>query len=403
MCLAALGNFGRRGMNEGQGHCGQGAAWTVSDARLASVLETAVDGIIVINDRMRILAFNKACERLFGYTAAEALGQNVTLIMPGSYAREHDQYVERYLETGERKIIGIGREVAARHKDGTEFPVELSVGEAKTPDGRQFIGILRDLRHRKSVEQSLARAQAQLVHMTRISAIDEMGAAIAHELNQPLTAILLYLQAVVRKARNADTVDAQSLGVIEKAMREAERAGEIIQRMRQLVEKRDPERVPTDLVSFSRSCVELVELGSGDSGVRFEMKIQPRLPKLPIDPVQIRQVLVNLLRNAREAVQGSPEKTVRLEVERSGEYIEFRVRDSGPGVPSEVVPELFRAFSGHKRKGLGLGLAISRTIAQNHAGDLSLEKASGGEGATFVLRLPINCNIDPDRHADGKS
>ncbi len=286
MCFAALGTFWRQGMDEGQGHCGQGAAWTVSDARLASVLETAVDGIIVINDRMRILGFNKACERLFGYTAAEALGQNVTLIMPGSYAREHDHYVERYLETGERRIIGIGREVAARHKDGTEFPVELSVGEAKTPDGRQFIGILRDLRHRKSVEQSLARAQAQLVHMTRISAIDEMGAAIAHELNQPLTAILLYLQAVVRKARNAGTVDAQSLGVIEKAMREAERAGEIIQRMRQLVEKRDPERVPTDLLSFSRSCVELVELGSGDSGVRFEMKIQPQLPELPIDPVQ---------------------------------------------------------------------------------------------------------------------
>ncbi|NBN64253.1 PAS domain S-box protein [Microvirga tunisiensis] len=369
--------------------------WSVSGARLEGVLDTAVDGIMVIDDRMCVLAYNKACERLFGYSAPEILGQNVALVMPSRYAHAHDGYVQHYLDTGEKRIIGIGREVHARHKDGTEFPVELSVGEAVTPDGRQFIGILRDLRPRKQMERSLAQAQAQLVHMTRISAIDEMGAAIAHELNQPLTAVLLYLQAVVRKARDTTLVDAQMLTVIEKAMREAERAGDIIQRMRQLVEKREPERTDTEIASFARSCVELVELGSTDSGVSFSTDVPAGLPVVPMDQVQIRQVLINLLRNAREAVAGSAVKRVRLQIAQEDGFIEFRVQDSGPGVPKEVMPELFRAFSSHKRKGLGLGLAISRTIAQNHGGDLVLRQAAG-EGATFVLRLPVECGIDTD-------
>lgn len=367
--------------------------WTVSGARLESVLDTAVDGIVVINDRMEVLAYNKACEHLFGYSVSEVLGKNVSIIMPSHYAAAHDGYVQHYLDTGEKRIIGIGREVAARHKDGTEFAVELSVGEAVTPDGRQFIGILRDLRPRKQIERSLAQAQAQLVHMTRISAIDEMGAAIAHELNQPLTAVLLYLQAVVRKAREKSLLDAQMLGVIEKAMREAERAGEIIQRMRQLVEKREPERVETDVAPFARSCVELVELGSVDSGVSFQVRIDPDMRLVSMDPVQIRQVLVNLLRNAREAVSAAPVRQVGLHVTMNEGFAEFRVSDSGPGVPKEVVPELFRAFSSHKRKGLGLGLAISRTIAQNHGGDLVLRQVTG-KGATFVLRLPVECGID---------
>ncbi|MFN7165683.1 MAG: two-component system sensor histidine kinase NtrB [Pannonibacter sp.] len=367
--------------------------WTVSGARLESVLDTAVDGIVVINDRMQVLAYNKACEHLFGYSVSEVLGKNVSIIMPAHYAAAHDGYVQHYLDTGEKRIIGIGREVAARHKDGTEFPVELSVGEAVTPDGRQFIGILRDLRPRKQIERSLAQAQAQLVHMTRISAIDEMGAAIAHELNQPLTAVLLYLQAVVRKARDKSLLDAQMLGVIEKAMREAERAGEIIQRMRQLVEKREPERTETDVAPLARSCVELVELGSADSGVSFQVRIEPDMPLVSMDQVQIRQVLVNLLRNAREAVAAGPVRQVGLHVTMNEGFAEFRVSDSGPGVPKEVVPELFRAFSSQKRKGLGLGLAISRTIAQNHGGDLVLRQVTG-KGATFVLRLPVECGID---------
>lgn len=362
----------------------------VSEARLASVFDTAVDGIIVINERGLVLAYNKACERLFGYEAADLLGRNVNRIMPQAYAQAHDRYVQNYIETGHKKIIGIGREVQAQHKDGTVFPIELSVGEADTPYGRQFIGILRDLRARKQIEDRLAKTQAQLLHMTRLSALDEMGAAIAHELNQPLTAVLLYLQSVSRKAKTDETIDPLILSVIEKAVREAERAGEIIQRMRQLVEKKAPERQTVDVEELVKSCIEMAELGSGEKQTFLSATVEPGLPPLQADPVQIRQILINLLRNAREAVTDQPDKKVSLSVSMNAESLEFRVKDNGPGVPPELIEGLFRAFTGAKHKGVGLGLAISRSIAQNHGGDLKMEATPDGCGASFLLTLPVH-------------
>ncbi|MBV6656563.1 MAG: PAS domain S-box protein, partial [Devosiaceae bacterium] len=121
---------------------------SVSEVRLDSLLDTAVDGIILIDDEMKILVFNSACEELFGYSADEVIGSNVSMLMPREYAAEHDGYVERYMSTGEKRIIGIGREVRGQHRDGSDFPLELSVGEALTPAGRQFVGIVRDLRPR---------------------------------------------------------------------------------------------------------------------------------------------------------------------------------------------------------------------------------------------------------------
>lgn len=362
----------------------------VTEARLASVFDTAADGMVIINDRGQVLAFNKACERLFGYEASDLLGRNVSRIMPKNHAEAHDHYVQNYLETGEKKIIGIGREVQARHKDGTVFPIELSVGEAATPCGRQFIGILRDLRSRRQMEDRLAKTQAQLLHMTRISALDEMGAAIAHELNQPLTAVLLYLQSVSRKTRTDGSLDPLVRDVIEKAVREAERAGEIIQRMRQLVEKKAPERQTVEVEDLVGTCLEMAELGVGNTEAFLEAEIEPDLPLLKADPVQIRQILINLLRNAREAVADRQDRKVVLSVCRNADWLEFRVTDNGPGVPRELVEGLFRAFTGAKHKGVGLGLAISRSIAQNHGGDLKLEDGPQGSGACFVLTLPLD-------------
>ncbi|MEP3048793.1 MAG: PAS domain S-box protein [Roseibium sp.] len=367
----------------------------VSEARLASVFDTAADGIVVIDDRCQILAFNKACEQLFGFEASELLGGNVNRIMPHEYAVAHDGFVDNYLTTGQKKIIGIGREVKGRHKDGTVFPVELSVGEAGTPGGRQFIGILRDLRPRKQIEDRLAKTQAQLLHVTRISALDEMGAAIAHELNQPLTAVLLYLQSVSRKSKADNSVDPLILSVIDKAVREAERASEIIQRMRQLVEKKAPERQTIDVYELVDSCIEMAELGHGEGNAFLRSDVAEDMPPLQADPVQIRQILINLIRNSREAVADQDEKEVILSVRKGTGNLEFRIQDNGPGVPDEIVDELFKAFTGAKQRGVGLGLAISRSIAQNHGGDLRLEKGKLGEGASFLLTLPVDVVDEP--------
>lgn len=359
---------------------------TVSEARLTSVLDTAVDGIVVMDDHGRILVFNHACERLFGWRAEEVVGENVRMIMPPEYADRHDSYLDNYHRSGQRRIIGIGREVRARHRDGTVIPVELSVGEASTPDGKQYVGVLRDLRPRKEAEQRLLELQGNLVHMTRVSAMDEMGAALAHELNQPLTAIMLYLQAAAKA--QPDAMPEATRKILLKAVREAERAGSIIQRMRQFVEKREPERKPADVRVLVDEAIELTLLGNA-SPPRV-LRDHPRdLPLVQVDAVQIQQIVVNLVRNAVEAVRGRPHPVIRVGSRLDGAYVQLSIEDSGEGIPAEIVPTLFKAFSTSKRTGLGLGLAISKTIAQNHGGDLTVDPGGDGRGARFVLQLPL--------------
>lgn len=361
---------------------------TVSQARLLSVLDTAADGIIVIDDAGLILVFNKACEAMFGFPAAEVAGRNVKMIMPTEYAAEHDAYLGNYIRTGEKKIIGIGREVRGRHSDGTVFPLELSVGEAKTPMGRQFIGILRDLRPRKESEARLAELQSELVHLARVSAIDEMGAAIAHELNQPLTALMLYLQAIRRAhAKGVDLNDMMGT-ILDKAANEAERAGHIIQRMRQFVEKREPERHIRQIDPLIDDAVDLTLLGQHHR-IRIDREIEPDLPPVSVDPVQIQQIVVNLVRNAIEAATVAGEPAIRVVTRRKGDTVVLDVHDNGPGIAPEAMAKLFQAFASSKRRGMGLGLAISRTIAQNHGGDLTADAGGNGNGACFSLVLPM--------------
>lgn len=364
---------------------------TVSEARLHSVLDTAVDGIVVIDDRSRILVFNKACEQLFGLSAEDVMGKSIKVLMPPEFSTEHDGYVSSYMHTGVQKIIGIGREVRGCHADGTVFPIELSVGEAKTPEGRQFIGIIRDLRPRKLVESRLAQLQAQLVKMARVNAMDEMGAAIAHELNQPLTAVMLYLQALSRKLKAGDPApDTALMEILAKASREAERAGSIIQKMRHFVEKREPDRQAVDISKLIDEALELTLLGHDGDDIEVVRDEAPGLPAVEVDPVQIQQVLVNLVRNAVEAVKGRDERWIRIAGRADGSRLLVEVEDSGAGIPKETVRELFKAFSSSKKSGLGLGLAISRSIAQNHGGDLLVEPGGSGRGATFVLSLPLD-------------
>jgi two-component system, LuxR family, sensor kinase FixL len=269
------------------------------------------------------------------------------------------------------------------------FPVELSVGEAATREGRQFIGILRDLRAKKEAEDRMRELQGQLVHMARVSAIDEMGAALAHELNQPLTAIMLYLQALQRALSKADTsLPAGHLEVFGKAVREAERAGAIIQRMRKFVEKRESQRAHVPVHGLLDEAVELTRVGSRALNVRISRDYDPHLPEVEIDPVQFQQVIVNLVRNALDATRAMPEPEIVIRTRRVGERIRISIIDNGPGVPPDLAEDLFKAFSSSKERGLGIGLAISRAIAQSHGGDLSVDPGGGGQGASFHVTLP---------------
>ncbi|HFQ15282.1 MAG TPA: PAS domain-containing sensor histidine kinase, partial [Rhodobacteraceae bacterium] len=220
-----------------------------TEAWFRSLLDTALDGIIVTDERGRILTFNKACESMFGYSAAEMLGKTIDKVMPRGEATHHGDHIDRYIRTGEKRIIGIGRELSARHRDGSEFPIELSIGETRTVSGRQFIGIIRDISTRKETEARLRQLQAEHEHLARISAMNELGAAIAHELNQPLTANLLYVQAAIRQLEKAGIRNSTIVDSLEKAACEAERAGKIMRRMRRFVEKREIKQQRIEILS----------------------------------------------------------------------------------------------------------------------------------------------------------
>ena len=380
------------------------SAETTSQARLASVLDTAVDGIIVISDSGRMLVFNKACEKLFGYPASEVLGENVNILMQSNYSDPHDEYIHSYLTTGHRKIIGIGRAVHGRHKDGSIFPLELSVGESATPDGRQFIGILRDLRPKVEAEERLDAVQAQLVRMARVNAMDEMGSALAHELNQPLTALMLYLQAVTRRARkDGETViPADMLEVIDRAVEEADRAGKIIRRVRQFIEKRDIERIRVSLAELVDEATDFTMIGSRARGVAINRNHTEGVADVYADPIQIQQIIVNLLRNALDALNGLKEQTIDIETWQEGNRVAVEIADSGPGVSPNILPNLFKAFATNKPTGTGLGLAISRTIAQSHGGDLTVQPGGNGQGARFRLVLPVFDASIGKEHTNGR-
>ncbi len=373
---------------------------SVSEARLASVLDTAVFGIIVSDQSGRILVYNKACEELFGWSADEVHGKNLTIIMPPRDASLHNKYIGSYVRSGKAKIIGIGREVQGMHKDGTVFPLHLAVGDAETPEGRQFIGIMRDLRPDIEAAERLAALQAQLVRMARINAVDEMGAALAHELNQPLTAVMLYLQAVTRavaKRTGPDALPKEISNILEKALSEAGRAGQIIHRMRRFVEKRESIRQTVDLAVLLNEAIEFTVIGNKAREVEIAQHVAAGLPSIEVDPVQIQQVIVNLLRNAIDAVSGSRIKRIRIGIARRGNALALSVEDSGPGVDPEIAPQLFRAFATGSKGGVGLGLAISKSIAQSHGGDLTMEPGGDGRGACFTLVLPVK---EPDGAKD---
>nr|WP_321462374.1 PAS domain S-box protein [uncultured Cohaesibacter sp.] len=374
------------------------------DARLTSLLDVAADSVCLIDEQSRILLFNKASEVMFGYSAEEVIGKSVDILMPEQYSRHHDGWVGRYLRTGEHSIIGIGREVVGLHKDGSTFPFDLSVGVAETEDGKQFIGVMRDLRSRKKSEEHLRNLQTELNQLTRINAMDEMGATVAHELNQPLTAIILYLQAIERKLQSYDEQQPCSRGEIDKlvdlcgrAIREAQRSSSLLQRIRAIIEKKEPERSACDIIEIIRKSHELALVGFAATDVQVDLDAADDIPTIWVDPVQIEQIFLNLLRNAFQALRKAQDKAIRISLNvvpapegDSRRRLVIRFKDSGPGVPEEHRKNLFKAFDSDRSNGMGLGLAIARSIAQSHGGSLDLEPFDDKQpGACFVLTLPI--------------
>ena len=363
-------------------------ALRMREAHLRSILETVPDAMIVIDQQARIQSFSVAAERLFGYRAEDAIGQNIKILMPSPYREQHDGYVARYLSTGERRIIGIGRVVVGQRRDGSTFPMELSIGEMQSAGGRFFTGFIRDLTERQETEARLQELQSELVHVSRLTAMGEMASTLAHELNQPLTAITNYLKGCRRLLERSEDEHAPTIReAVNHAADQAIRAGQIIRRLREFVSRGESEPHVHHLQKLIEEASALALIGTIENGVRATFRLDPDADVALADRIQIQQVVLNLIRNAIEAMQDSSQRElVVATVARTDGMVEVSVSDTGTGIAPEVASQLFQPFVTTKRHGMGVGLSICRTIVEAHGGRIWVE-SEPGKGTVFRFTL----------------
>ena len=361
-----------------------------SETHLRSILATIPDAMVVIDETGHILSFSAAAERMFGYTEEEVLGENVSMLMPSPDRERHDSYLENYRGTGERKIIGIGRVTTARHRDGYTFPIELSVGEAWLDERRIFTGFIHDITQRQKVERRLQDLQSELAHVGRVSEMASFASSLAHELNQPLTAIANYCEAARDLLDNGS--DRETLDTVQEALDEASkesvRAGQIVRRLRNFISRGETEQRVESLGRLITEANALALVGSREHGIEVQVQLDPDADLVFVDRIQIQQVLTNLIRNAIDAMIDSSQKSLIIRTAAEPQdNVTVTVEDTGPGISESVVAELFQPFVTSKSAGMGIGLSICRTIVESHGGRIWFEERPGG-GTAFHFTLP---------------
>ena len=367
-------------------HESEGARYR--QAQLQSILDTVPEAMVVIDERGMMQSFSVTAERLFGWSAAEVIGKNVSLLMPSPYRQEHDGYLQRYRKTGERRIIGIGRIVVGERKDGSTFPMELAVGEAKVGTERLFTGFVRDLTERRSQERRMQELQSELVHVSRLTAMGEMASSLAHELNQPLSAITSYLRGASTLLKSDQIDKVRIREALDRSADQALRAGDVIKRLREFVAKGETEHTIEDPATLLEEAAALALVGAKEQGVRVSLRCERNLPDVVVDKIQIQQVALNLIRNAIEAMETANRRELTIGVSQHDRFAFFFVADTGTGIATEIAEQLFQPFVTSKANGMGVGLSICRTIIEAHGGRIAA-RANDGGGTVFEFTLPF--------------
>ncbi|HZP09618.1 PAS domain S-box protein [Methyloceanibacter sp.] len=365
------------------------------EAHLRSILDTVPDATVVICEKGMIQSFNAAAERLFGYSERAVLGHNVSMLMPSPYREEHDRYISRYLETGEKRIIGIDRVVTGLRKDGSTFPMKLEVGEMTSGDRRFFTGFINDLTERQETEHKLHGLQTELARLSRLTAMGEMASTLAHEINQPLSAVSNYLQGCVRLLKSVDHPNADKIrDALAETTKQTLRAGHIIRQLREFVARGETERRAENVSKLIEEASALALVGAKEEGVKTMFHYATHTDMVLVEKVQIQQVLLNLIRNAIEAMQGFERKELVVSTSPvDNGMIEIRVSDTGHGVSEEIADRLFQPFVTTKPAGMGVGLSISKRIIEAHGGQIWAEANPGG-GTVFRFTLPAVTSED---------
>ncbi len=359
------------------------------EAVLSAILDMAPDPIIRIAQDGTIASFNRSAESVFGYTSHEVIDQPITILMTPDHAAQHQNYIDRYLATGERRLENWRRRFPAVRKDGGQIFVELAVSDIVVDGGPQFIGIVRDVSERVKEEKRQERQRWAIQHAAQLSALGEMAASIAHEVNQPLTAISNYLDAAISIAETPCESDrARLVHFIGRARDQAKFGADIIRRAQRLTSPSMPARSMINLNDAVKDVLSYMSTFAEDHDVAISADFDAHLPLAYADPLQIQQVVANLVRNAIDAVANCERRTIHVQSVYTGDAIEIQVDDSGAGVPAEERDAIFEPFYTTRSCGTGLGLAISKSIVHAHGGNLSIEDNDGG-GARFRLRLPV--------------
>lgn len=368
------------------------------ERHLRSIIDTVPDAMIVIDEHGVITSFSAAAQEMFGYTEAELLNENVSTLMPSPDREQHEGYLQRYLDTGQRRIIGIGRLTTARRRDGSTFPIDLHIGETRIGDARVFTGFIRDLTERQQTEMRMYDLRAQLAHVSRVSAMGTLATSLAHELNQPLTAIANYVETAhdLMEAPSAEEIQ-----IVREALKETAsqslRAGQIVRRLRDFISRGEIERKVESLSRLITEASALALVGAGERGVEVEVKLDKSADRVLVDRIQVQQVIHNLTRNAIEAMEDCTTRRLKIRSKKSGDgFVRITISDSGPGMSKDIVDDLFKPFVSTKTAGMGLGLSICHTIIASHGGRIWAEPSSLG-GAAFHFTLIDAGEIDDDR------
>jgi two-component system, LuxR family, sensor kinase FixL len=352
-----------------------------SEARARAIIETAVDAIILIDRRGRIEAFNPAAERLFLYRCDEVMGRNVSMLMPEPQSSEHDHYLRRYVMTGQRHIIGIGREVTALRKDGSTFPVHLSVAELAIEGETKFTGIIRDLTDRVKLEAKL-REESGLVRL------GELAAVLAHEVKNPLAAVSGAIQVLSDRLTSAEDRE-----IAREVLRRLEALSAMMSDLLLYARPPKPRVRPVAVVELVESLIAFMRLDEGWRDV--EAWVEGAAPSVLADAELLKVALQNLLVNAVQAMHGKGRLTVQL-VEQDG-LVHIDVVDSGSGILPDIQAQMFTPFFTTKSRGTGLGLATVRRIAEAHRGKVRiLASDSGGTTVRFSLPAQQTQSVDLD-------
>jgi two-component system sensor kinase FixL len=349
------------------------AALRASEERYRSIIDSAVDAILVIDRRGTVEAFNAAAARLFAFSPDEVIGRNVNILMPEPYQHEHDGYISRYLQTGEKRIIGIGREVTGRRKDGSTFPVHLSVGEMTIEGELKFTGILHDLTTRVQLESQL-REQAAL---TRLG---EMAAVVAHEVKNPLTGIRGAVQ-IIGSRLPAGSRDAE---VIKEIVSRIDALNDLMKDLLLFARPPQPRLAAVDPMSVLGTVIGLVRQDPGARDIAIE--VTGTSPPVSADAELLKLILQNLFLNAVHALQGKGR--IDVAVAAANHFCTMAIVDNGPGIALEVRAKLFTPFFTTKSRGTGLGLSTARRFLEAQRGSIAIDCPPAG-GTTVTLQLPL--------------